>query len=73
MGKLLKMKIDTVIQGYYENKIETEQDLIDELTNLPKRELIDFILHHQERGTFSDIQNAANHNEEFIKLFGRVE
>ena len=67
------MKIETAIQGYYEQRLSKCSDLEFALLENSKEELVQFIMDEQCRGRFSDWQDKGNYNQEFIEIWGEIE
>ena len=67
------MVIETMIQAYYEGKIETENDFENNLEEVPKEELIDFIINQQSHGAFKNFQELGSYNQKYQNLYGKEE
>jgi len=66
------MKVETIIQAFYEQKLQKTSDFENALKECSKEGLIDFIMSLQCKQVFNSFQDKGNYNPEFVEIFGEV-
>jgi len=64
------MKVITLIQAHFEQKISPEQ-FKEKLTEINKNDLINFIIHAQKTKCFIDFEDLSDYNEEYSKIYNK--